>query len=827
MPSLLEQYFKVKEKYKGCLIFFRLGEFYELFFEDAVTASSELGIKLTSRESKQGERSPMCGVPYHAAENHITKLVEKGYKVAICEQMEAPNKDKGSKKIVEREVIKVITPGTNTYAKAFDSTENNYITCIFKDNSGFGIATCDVTTGEFTTTCFDSSQTEQSKQSKKVIEEIFRICPKEIITNDLFKSKELKSVVYYTTAFNLKEATKIICGHLKIDNLKSLEIYKNPHCICACGALIDYLYEMQKNSISHINSIKYYANSLYVIPNASSLKNLELTQSLHEKGNKNSLLWVLDETKTSMGKRLIKKWIEQPLNCHIEINRRLNAVSELFENGLLRFELRESLNLVSDIERLCGKIIYKAISSKDLIDLKLAIEQLPTIKRCIEKLSSKLCIEMYNAFDELFDIYALLEEAINENCTASLEEGGIIKDGYDKTLDKYREIKAKGETLLSELENKEKLNSGIKSLKIKYGKALGYYFEVTNSYLEKVPNYFKKRQVNSNGQRFTTDELEQIAFEILQANEEIDLIEKEIFKEVINDIKSQTERMQLSASIIATIDVLQSFAEVSNKNKYVKPIVNDKSVIDIEEARHPVIEKLTSFVPNNIFLDKDSNRLLIITGPNMAGKSTYIRQTALIVIMAQIGCFIPAKSGIIGVVDKIFTRIGASDDLSTGRSTFMVEMSEVAEILNGATKNSLLVLDEIGRGTSTVDGLSIAFAVLEEIALKIGAKTLFSTHYHKLAELETKVLGVKNYYMAVEEINGEIAFLRKLVEGKADSSFGIHVAKLAGISKPILERAEQILQIINNSYYSKVEILPFEQVEQDSYNYYNISLDEG
>ena len=797
---MISQYLEIKSENSDSFLFFRLGDFYEMFFEDAIKASELLGIALTGRDCGQGEKAPMCGVPFHAADSYIAKLVEMGHKVAICEQVEEASK---SKSLVKREVVRIVTPGTIIDGKMLDDSRNNYIMSLYHSSDGIGIAFCDVTTGEFFTTQISKDH------SGEVIDEIARVKPKELIANHadhIFVNPVrveqlfgIKPFEYYSWNFEYSTAEKNICTHFKVQNANGFGLEGKKAAVSASGALLQYLKETQRNALSHISLIKYYGKDRFMTLDVSSRRHLELTETIKDRSKKGTLLWVLDKTKTAMGGRLLRKWVEQPLINFDDIKRRIDAVEE-FKNGIyLRNDIRETLSFSSDIERLMGKVVYRTASGRDLISLKFSLIQIPEIKRLISECNTRLNQEMHKAIDTLEDVYELIDSSIDENSPANIKDGNMIKPGYNPELDRYKNARDKGAGWLLEKEAKERKATGIKSLKIKYNKIFGYFIEVTNSNIGLVPSHYIRRQTMANGERYTTIELKEIEDAILEAEEKISELENELYSEVLEKISKEIHRIQLSAQIVASIDALQSLAEVADNYNYVKPEITNDDVIDIKEGRHPVLELIpgVSFVPNDIFLDKGDDRLLIITGPNMAGKSTYMRQTALIVLMAQIGSFIPANSGIIGVVDKIFTRVGASDDLSTGQSTFMVEMSEVANIINTSTKNSLLILDEIGRGTSTFDGLSIAWSVLEYICSQIGARTLFSTHYHELSELEGKITGVKNYCMLIREQGEDIIFLRKIARGGTDNSYGLHVAKLAGLPKSVLSRADEILNALN------------------------------
>ncbi|MDR2903015.1 MAG: DNA mismatch repair protein MutS, partial [Clostridiales bacterium] len=780
LTPMMEQYFQVKNEYQHCLVFFRLGDFYELFFDDALTASKELDIVLTGRDCGQAERAPMCGVPYHSAEGYIARLVEKGYKVAICEQLEDP---KTTKTIVKRDVVRVITPGTVLDANMLDIGKNNYICSLYEDKDGFGLAFADVTTGDFF--CVPVKK----KDEMKLVDEIAKYAPAEIIANSNFSGKpalesllKLKISLYEAWAYDKNAAEIKLLNHFRVLNLHGFGLENEKQCICAAGALLQYLYETQKNSLAHIHTIKKYTREHYMIIDASSRRNLELTETMREKSKKGSLLWVLDKTKTPMGARLLRQWIEQPLTDSGKINARLDAVGEFLGDPLFREELKELLNTVHDIERIMGRIIYASANGRDFVMLKNSLRHLPDIKNMLGNLKTERNLSLHNDLDVLADLYALIECAFVEEPPFSIREGGFISDGFDADLDRYREAKNKGTAWLLDMETKEKEATGIKNLKIRYNKVFGYYIEVTNSYKDQVPDRYVRRQTLSNCERYATEGLKEIEEAILGADEKITDLEYNLFMQIRSRVSEQIVRIQNTARVVAETDAFVSLAEAADANAYVKPSVGDHGIIDIKAGRHPVVEKMSgaaAFIANDTYLDENDDRLAIITGPNMAGKSTYMRQTALIVLMAQIGSFVPAASAEIGVTDRIFTRVGASDDLATGQSTFMVEMSEVANILNSATKHSLLILDEIGRGTSTFDGLSIAWSVLEYIADEniLGAKTLFATHYHELTELEGKVPGTKNYCVTVKEQGDDIIFLRKIVRGGADHSYGIEVAR--------------------------------------------------
>ncbi len=803
ITPMMEQYFQIKNEYKYCLLFFRLGDFYEMFFDDAIIASKELEITLTGRDWGQSEKAPMCGVPFHSADGYINRLVEKGYKVAICEQVEDPKAAKG---IVKRDVVRVITPGTVTDNAALDEKKNNYIMSVFSDKNGYGIAVCDVTTGEFITTDFSSVNAET-----KVIDEIGHYMPSELVTNTALKSGKVYESISKRFnmsfsfcddwTFSVSSAREKIYSHLDIATLDGIGIGDKPLCISACGGLLRYLYDTQKTDLTHIAAIKYYSYNSYMLLDISTRRNLELVETMREKSRKGSLLWVLDKTKTAMGARLLKKWIEQPLMDKGFIDKRLNSVEELKDDIFMAEEIKDILNSMYDFERIVSKIIYKSANCRDLIALKNSIENLPMLKNILSRSKSVYLKEIYNELDTLENIFALIDVSIKEDPPFSIREGGMIKEGYNRDLDTLLMAKSEGKTWLEDFENSEKEKTGIKNLRVRFNRVFGYYIEVTKSNLTSVPDYYIRKQTLTNCERFTTKELDELAGVLLGAEERIVELETELFFEIVNSIAEETKRIQSTAFLCAVCDVLQSLAETARNLNYAKPEISTDGIIDIKDGRHPVVEKMLdqAFIPNDTFLDMDDNMLSIITGPNMAGKSTYMRQTALIVLMAQIGSFVPASSAKIGIVDRIFTRVGASDDLASGQSTFMVEMAEVANILNNATNKSLLILDEIGRGTSTFDGLSIAWSVLEYIADKkqVGAKTLFATHYHEISELEGKLEGVKNYCITVQEKGDDVVFLRKIVRGGADHSYGVQVAKLAGLPPKVIKRAKAILKKLN------------------------------
>ncbi len=803
ITPMMEQYLEMKEKYKYCILFFRLGDFYEMFFDDAIIASKELEITLTGKSYGQEERAPMCGIPYHSADSYIAKLVEKGYKVAICEQVEDPKLAKG---IVKRDVIRIITPGTVLDNTMLDETKNNYIMSVYSDKNGYALAVCDVTTGEFQTTEFLSINA-----GSKLIDEIARFHPAEIMCNEDFRREaqfteienrfQVKLSICDKWMFEYGTAYKKICDHFRIHNVEGFGLREKHFSVCACGSLLQYLYDMQKNDLSHITSIKTYTTNDFMLLDISSRRNLELTETLREKKRRGSLLWVLDKTKTAMGARLLRKWVEQPLLDAGSIRKRLEGVGELKNELFLREEIKEVLDSMYDFERIMSKVVYQTANCRDLVSLKNSLENLPLLKQIIRKCKSAYLSELYDNLDTLDNIYELIQNAVTDDPPFTVREGGLIKYGYNNELDILMKAKSEGAQWIADLESEEKEKTGIKNLRIRYNKVFGYYIEVTKSNIGEVPDRYIRKQTLANCERYATPELNELAELILGSEEKMISLEYDLFCQVRNAVADEVNRIQKCATIVSVIDALQSLAETAQANQYVCPKINEDGVIDIKEGRHPVVEKMSQsgFVPNDTFLDIDENRLSIITGPNMAGKSTYMRQVALIVLMAQIGSFVPAAEADIGIVDRIFTRVGASDDLASGQSTFMVEMTEVANILNNATDRSLLILDEIGRGTSTFDGLSIAWAVLEYITDKkqIGAKTLFATHYHELTELEGKLNGVKNYCITVKEQGEDIIFLRKIVRGGADHSYGVQVARLAGLPNKVIKRSSEILKQLN------------------------------
>ncbi len=803
ITPMMQQYFAIKENYKHCLLFFRLGDFYEMFFEDAVIASKELEITLTGKDWGQEERAPMCGVPFHSADSYIARLVEKGYKVAICEQVEDPKLAKG---IVKRDVIRVITPGTMLDQTVLDESKNNYIMAVYGEKGGYGLAVCDVTTGEFQVTQFPTILASQ-----KILDEIARFSPAELICNEGLKehpiAEEIKKrfQIYLNDIdermFSFRTAKKTLTDHFRVASLDGFGLEKKNQAVSAAGGLMWYLIETQKNGLEHISALKYYTTGDFMPLDIASRRNLELTETMREKNKRGSLLGVLDETKTAMGARMMRKWVEQPLLQADEIRKRLDGVEELKDDLFLREEIKDVLRTMYDFERIMSRVVYQNANARELAMLKNSIANLPLLKNILSRCKSDCLRELYEKLDPLENIHELIEKAIVEDPPFSVREGGMIREGYCDELDTYSRAKKEGTSWIHQMEEEEREKTGIKNLRIRYNKVFGYYLEVTKSNLEDVPDNYIRKQTLANCERFITPELNDLAELILGSEEKIVALEYDLFTEIRNAVAAEVERIQRCAHMISVLDVLQSLAEVAAARNYVKPVVDDGDVIDIKGGRHPVVEKLMEgqFIPNDTYLDNGETRLAIITGPNMAGKSTYMRQTALIVLMAQIGSFVPADSAHIGIVDRIFTRVGASDDLSAGQSTFMVEMTEVANILHNATSKSLLILDEIGRGTSTFDGLSIAWAVLEYVAdpKVIGAKTLFATHYHELSELEGKLAGVKNYCVTVQEQGEDIIFLRKIKRGGADHSYGVQVARLAGLPHKVIKRSNQILKQLN------------------------------
>lgn len=804
LTPMMQQYMETKEQYKDCILFYRLGDFYEMFFDDALTVTKELDITLTGKNCGLEERAPMCGVPYHAVEGYLNRLVQKGYKVAICEQVEDPKAAKG---IVKREVVRIVTPGTNLNAQALDESKNNYIMCIVYIADRYGMSVADVSTGDYFVTELDSE--------RKLLDEIAKFAPSEIICNEpLFMSgldlDDLKNrlgiTIYPLDAWYFDDAmcTKVLKEHFKVSTLEGLGLSDYNCGVIGAGALLQYLYETQKTSLAHLTGIIGYTTGKYMLLDSSSRRNLELCETLREKQKRGSLLWVLDKTKTAMGARTLRSFVEQPLIQKEDILKRLDAVDELKNDAISREEIREYLSPVYDLERLISRITYQSANPRDLIAFRSSLEMLPHIKCILGDMKTPLLMELYEELDTLEELCSLIQHAIQEEPPLAMKEGGIIKEGYHEEVDRLRHAKTEGKTWLAELEAEEREKTGIRNMKIKYNKIFGYYLEVTNSYKDLVPDYYTRKQTLANAERYIIPRLKELEDTILGAEDKLYALEYELYCGVRDQIAAEVVRIQKTAKAIAKIDVLASLALVAERHNYVRPKINEKGVIDIKNGRHPVVEKMIPndmFIANDTYLDDKKNRVSIITGPNMAGKSTYMRQTALIVLLAQIGSFVPAESANIGIVDRIFTRVGASDDLASGQSTFMVEMTEVANILRNATNKSLLILDEIGRGTSTFDGLSIAWAVVEHISngKLLGAKTLFATHYHELTELEGKIDSVNNYCIAVKEKGDDIVFLRKIVKGGADKSYGIQVAKLAGVPESVIARAKEIVSELSEA----------------------------
>lgn len=803
LTPMMKQYMETKSQYQDCILFYRLGDFYEMFFEDALTASRELEMTLTGKNCGQEEKAPMCGVPYHAVEGYLNRLVAKGYKVAICEQVEDPKTTKG---IVKREVVRIVTPGTNLDTQALDETKNNYIMCIVYIADRYGVSVADISTGDYFVT--------EIPDSAKLLDEIYRFSPSEIICNEAFYMsgvdmdgmKDRLGITIYSLEswyFDDEVCRKKLLEHFEVSSFAGLGLADYDCGIISAGALLQYLLETQKNSLSNLTHITPYAAGKFMMIDSSTRRNLELCETLREKQKRGSLLWVLDKTKTAMGARTLRKYVEQPLIDKTEIIRRLDAVQELKEQAISREEIREYLSPVYDLERLITKIAYGSANPRDLTAFRSSLEMLPALLYILQEMKAELLKDLAVDLDPLEDLCILVKKAIREDPPIAMKEGNIINDGYNEEVDKLRRAKSDGKDWLAKLENDEREKTGIKNLKIKYNKVFGYYLEVTNSYKEMVPEYYTRKQTLANAERYITPELKELEDMILGAEDKLYALEYELYSEVRDLIASQIERIQKTAKAVAALDAFASLALVAERNNYVRPKINEKGVIDIKEGRHPVVERMIPnemFISNDTYLDDKKHRISIITGPNMAGKSTYMRQTALIALMAQIGSFVPAKSANIGLSDRIFTRVGASDDLASGQSTFMVEMTEVANILRNATSKSLLILDEIGRGTSTFDGLSIAWAVIEYISDSrlLGAKTLFATHYHELTELEGKIDNVNNYCIAVKEKGDDIVFLRKIVKGGADKSYGIQVAKLAGVPELVIGRAKEIVEELSD-----------------------------
>lgn len=811
LTPMMQQYMETKKQYSDCILFYRLGDFYEMFFEDAITVSRELELTLTGKACGLEERAPMCGVPYHAVETYLTRLVNKGYKVAIGEQMEDPRLAKG---LVKREVIRIVTPGTNLNVQSLEETKNNFLMCVVYTPTKIGISVADVTTGDYFLT--------EVEDLKKLNDELMKYEPSEIIHNEAFmvsgfdidglRNKYRISVnALEPHMFDDEGCKRILLKHFKVNTLIGLGIEDFPVGMLAAGALLQYLYETQKTELAHFTHIYPYLTNKYMLLDSATRRNLELTETLRDKQKRGSLLWVLDKTKTAMGGRLLRSMIEQPLIDKDEMERRLDAIEELNRDSVSRDELREYLNPIYDLERLLSKVTYKTANPRDFIAFRNSLEMLPAIKKVLKSFSKQELSGIEKDIDGLEDIYELIRSSIEEEPPITIREGGMIKDGFDETIDMLRNAKRDGKQWLAELEEQDRERTGIKNLRIKYNKVFGYYFEVTNSYQHLVPEDYIRKQTLANAERYTTPRLKELEDTILNAEDKLMALEYDLFCKIRESIALELERIQRTAKAIARLDVYAALSLVAERNHYVRPKLNEKGIIDIKDGRHPVVEQMITndlFIANDTFLDNGCHCISVITGPNMAGKSTYMRQTALIVLLAQIGCFVPARTANIGIVDRIFTRVGASDDLASGQSTFMVEMNEVANILRNATDHSLLILDEIGRGTSTFDGLSIAWAVIEHISNRklLGAKTLFATHYHELTELEGKMNNVNNYCIAVKEVGDDIVFLRKIIKGGADRSYGIQVAKLAGVPDMVIDRAKEIVeQLTDNDIIEKIQ----------------------
>ena len=804
LSPMMQEYCKTKEEYKDCILFYRLGDFYEMFFDDALLVSKELELTLTGKDCGLEERAPMCGIPFHAADTYINRLIERGHKVAICEQVEDPKKAKG---LVKRAVIRVVTPGTTLDATSLDESKNNYLMSIVSIADRFGCAIADITTGD----CFLT----EVPNSQKLVDEINKFSPAEIICNDSFfmsgvDTDDLKErlgiCIFSLDAWYFDDDTcrKELREHFHVTNLEGLGISDYDSGIIAAGALFLYLKETQKTALSQMTTIRPYTAERYMLIDSSSRRNLELVETLREKQKRGSLLWVLDKTQPAMGARTLRSLVEQPLIDAEEINRRLEALEELNEKPMLRDEIREYLNPVYDLERLVSRISFKSANPRDMVAFASSLEMIPYIKQVLKDFQAPILKEIYEDMDSLEDITDLIKHAIVDEPPLAQKDGGIIREGFNEDVDKFRSARTDGKKWLTELETKERERTGIKSLKIKYNRVFGYALEVTNTFKELVPENYIRKQTLANAERYITEELKNLENMILGAEDKLYALEYELFSNVRDKVGQEVIRIQRTAKAIAGLDVFASLALVAERNHYVRPKVNEGGIIDIKGGRHPVVEQMIDndmFIANDTYLDNTKKRVSIITGPNMAGKSTYMRQTALIVLMAQIGSFVPADKAVVGIVDRIFTRVGASDDLASGQSTFMVEMTEVANILRNATAKSLLILDEIGRGTSTFDGLAIAWAVIEHISnTKLcGAKTLFATHYHELTELEGKLSGVTNYCIAVKEKGDDIVFLRKIVKGGADKSYGIQVAKLAGVPDSVINRAKELVEELSDA----------------------------
>ena len=815
LTPMMRNYLETKKENDDCIIFYRLGDFYEMFFDDALEASKVMEITLTGKNCGLEERAPMCGVPFHAVDTYINKLVSRGYKVCIVEQVEDPSEAKG---LVKRDVVRIVTPGTNLNYDSFEDGRNNYIMSVVYLSECYGISVCDITTGDYFVT--------QVESQRDLIDEINKFMPSEIVCNHSIEMgvspaliddlKNRLSISIYELEdwyFEEEMCEKTLKDHFQIATLDGLGLKDMSMSIIAAGSLLKYLYETQKNTLSHLTSLKPYTSNTFMLLDTSTRRNLELCETMREKQKKGSLLGVLDRTKTAMGARLLRAYIEQPLISKQEIENRQEVIAELNDSMITRDELREYLSPIYDLERLLSKISYKSANPRDLIAFKSSLSMIPHIRNIIKDFKSPLFVDIFNRLDPLEDVAKLIEDSIAEEPPLTIREGGIIREGYNEEIDKLRSAKSDGKKWLADMEAEEKENTGITKLKIKYNKVFGYYIDVPNSFIEKVPEHYIRKQTLANSERYTTDKLKELEEVILGAEDKLFSLEYNIFTTIRDEIFEQITRIQTTARAIAEIDAFASLAYVAEHNNYVRPNINTDGVIDIREGRHPVVEKMIPdnlFITNDTYLDNESHTFSIITGPNMAGKSTYMRQTALIVLMAQVGSFVPAGEANISICDKLFTRVGASDDLASGQSTFMVEMTEVANILRNATKDSLIILDEIGRGTSTFDGLSIAWAVIEYIADKnlIGAKTLFATHYHELTELEGSIDGVHNYCISVKEQGDDIVFLRKIIKGGADKSYGVQVAKLAGVPEEVIGRAKQLVHQLSGADIVTKDMVP-------------------
>lgn len=818
LTPMMKQYFEIKNKYKDYILFYRLGDFYEMFFEDAKLASRELELTLTGRECGQEERAPMCGVPFHSYEGYVARLVRKGYKVAICEQIEDPKTTKG---LVKRDIVRMITPGTLIDASMLDEQKNNFLACVFCNEHTAGICFTDISTGEvFATAC---------EERQDLYSELGRFMPREVLLGgsacfddalQSFVAKRLEGIYspLPEECFDVDKSAARIREQFRIQDFAAAGLEEQPFIVCCIGGLLHYLEETQKTSLPCLGKLEIYRRGQYMELDLSARRNLELCETMRGKEKRGSLLWVVDRTKTAMGSRLIRQWLEKPLLNPLHIKKRQGAVGELVKDIMLRSSLSDVLKKVFDMERLISRIVYGTANCRDLRALYAAIECLPALHEVTDQLTAPLLRELNSRIDLLADVSEWIDKAIVEEPPATIREGGMIRPGYHTGIDELRSLSSGGKGKIVEIEQRERARTGIKSLKVGYNRVFGYYIEVTKAFLSQVPEDYIRKQTLANAERYITEELKSYESTVLGAQERLTALEYELFIELRDRVAAQVHRIQHTAQAVANLDVLCSLAELAAEQNYVCPEVDFSGVIEIKDGRHPVVERVLEgslFIPNNTLLDSRENRVAIITGPNMAGKSTYMRQVAIITILAQMGSFVPAASARIGVVDRVFTRVGASDDLASGQSTFMVEMSEVADILRFATKNSLLILDEIGRGTSTFDGMSIARAVLEYAAdkRKIGARTLFATHYHELTVLEDLVDGVKNYNIAVKKRGDDITFLRKIVPGGADESFGIEVAKLAGVPNAVIKRAKAVLKDLESNM-PRIEVRAVETEEE-------------